>query len=261
MIVCIVTLSAQGSIYETSFEQPTYTVGDVDGQDGWYDLGGAYGDVHDVITGGGGEPSAPDGSQLLKVASLTDDPATYAEKVWSTTTYSDFYVSVDLAYALTGTPDDETTLARILINESNNRWKGLRVGFVYDQGTTYLFYDNNSTNVYLDLDTQTAGVQGAAADTFYRIVLHTYFSDTLSKQQYDLQVYDSGDNLLNEETSITPHGGNWQNYNMVTVSAASSTDDDSVEFYADDLTVEVPEPATLGLLLAGGLLGLLRRKR
>ncbi|MFA9477637.1 PEP-CTERM sorting domain-containing protein [Phycisphaerales bacterium AB-hyl4] len=231
---------ADASYWIEDFEQPTYTPGNIVGQDQW-DTDANPG-LREIVTGGtNGHPDAATGNQMMMLQT-TGSTATRAHRQWSPTQITDpFQIEVSLAYDNAGS-------------------NGIS-GFVYIQnavgfnGVIFGFWEGNFAgrdgNDWTTIDTN--GVTPTAG-TFYRFVVDIRPAD----MTWDLTIYDDQDQVLGSASNFASRNSvNQFSWIRPYLSDPSGPE---ARLYVDGISI-IPEPASLALFSIGGLLFLRRRAR
>lgn len=244
--------------YETSFEEPTWEVGDfisdrADGEDGtgpdgWRSTTSFGGEDRRVVVEGGvnGVPATLHGSQALMIGG-------------GTATLSAYYTFASEAAPITEPFTVEVVMARfggehggieMQINgdDRGDSFDGVRFGF--DENGFARHRSNKSSTPFTDL---TFGDDPVAVDTWVRWVIDV----DPANASYDLAIYDeaSGD-LIGQGSNLPSRGGEDEFVSFRVINSSTQP----VGQYIDSISI-VPEPASLGLLAIGGLTLLGRRRR
>jgi len=219
---------ATAAIFSTGFESPDYTLGALNGQQGWTKPFVVNAPITDVASAGVGDPAVPEGSQYAKVIRSTGDAR--AAKQFSTPALNTdpFVVDVLLAYGGVSTG----SLPLVYITNSESSFNGVIFGFQESGGQVNITYRN--LNTFTTLGT-------AVEDTFYRfqVVIDP------ATASYDIEVKTLGGSLIGSaQDALSRAGVNSFSHIGLSVLTGAGT------LYADQLDISpVPEPS--GLFLIG----------
>ena len=231
--------------FETGFESPGYTTGNLVGQDNWVTDSSTPDSGRQVVAGGvGGLPGAPDGSQMAMIASPSTNER--AQRSFAVTPITDdFFADITLAHRGVVASGDG---AYVYLNTPTSAFNGVIFGF----NDGFLAYRSGNTWVPIDTDPNTGAVDQASADTFYRFVAKVRPSDA----QYDLKVYDSGGVLIGDFENLYARNG-LSEFSQIRLFSLNTDD----VLFVDSISISpVPEPSSLGLIMTGIAIAI-RRKR
>lgn len=258
LLSCILAYGStpsEANVYYTSFEsneEPGYITGNLSGQNGW--SAGNQGGQRVVITGGGVNPVAPNGLQLVSLDG-TD--------LWQNLKFTDealterLYFSI--ASSISGTVTEDGLLTRLYLNNTSNGFHGAAFGIHREDGklrfyTQFKDGSNNGSTRY------TFGDVEASLDTFYRFEVDM----DISGKSYLIRVYDfeSGD-LLAASADGGFRGDLSINIDYLRLNTSTNSAND-ITAYFDQVaisTTPIPEPSSLALLVGSGVLLFILAKR
>ncbi len=254
--------------YSTSFEStdvPPYSLGNINGQNGWSLKGSTVLSSAQIINGGsGGAPATPDGTQMLALrnAPTSGGAPGGSPKValqFATTALTDTLHFSGLT-AFSGTIGTSTDIiSRFYLNDSANEFNGVIFGLRQESGSLRFFYNDG-------LSATSFGSVNALADTFYRFELDIQ----ITSRTFDIRVYSHDNNTLlgsYEGAAFRGTTSSLSHLRLNNLSTGTTPTGDNFVTYYDQIwinsTAAVPEPSTWALLLGAGALFLLithRRK-
>ncbi|MCD4831341.1 MAG: PEP-CTERM sorting domain-containing protein [Anaerohalosphaeraceae bacterium] len=239
IVAALAVTANAGILYQTGFEASEgFVVGSIDGQDGWVETNGAT----TILA----TTNSPFGSVNVLKIQKTGSSTPYARKYFETDANVD-RVLVDVeVYAQVGasTMKGYFTLG--------HEWRtGARWGFAGSgEGTGSNFYVQDGADV----------VYGTAHYSIWTTYKFVVSADAINTA-WSLDVYDGSDNLLDSFTDLGFQHEEYFATGGYRFDSFTVTRPTGATMIADDLVItEVPEPATMGILLLGGL-SLLRKRR
>lgn len=240
VVFALVSRSHADNILDVGYEDPTYSIGDISGQDGWSIID-SNGTAEVVSESASPTGSAPEGNQLLEL-DANDNAAVSAAKTFATQT-EPFTMSFEMAY---DAATDRGRSHTVYIGNTSDRFGGVNVGFDdVGTGTTDLFVtDADGKNLF--------GEGLAEEDTFYRFDIDI----RPAEQRYDVNVYDA-DGFV---AGSSDNGSRNSIDSFDRVIFSNFVGEDGTDNMFVDNVFAIPEPSTLVLLGLGGLL-LMKRRR
>ncbi|MCB8933645.1 MAG: PEP-CTERM sorting domain-containing protein [Fimbriimonadaceae bacterium] len=247
--------SAQ-TIFETGFEQPTYSVGDLGGQDGWMITpGNAVGTVQGGITSSGSQAA-----ELIDDASFGRAQRNISGATLGPVIVASYDMYVDAGWPLNMEADRFEAQARIEITGGIGVY-GLEFGFVKAPAGGYAGVPPNGAAYYLEAATETTPIDSAYAVVDpsgvvnawhnYRLVFDTSADLLLLYVDGALATQTPFDESVLSLSSLQLQNQRW----------GSSPQNNGSVYYDNVYVGTVPEPASLAALALGAAAILTRARR
>lgn len=252
-LLCLPGLAAATSLFNCGFEAPTYSIGDLSGQDGWMVTpANAVGSIQDKFVYSG-----------LQAVELIDG-ASFGRAQQSISGVPDPVLSASYAMMFDDVwqgpmeADRFEAQMRVEVTGSGGTF-GIEFGFLKAPSAGYETVPGDASAFYIEVGSESA-MLGKAYDVVdyaaYSNTWHTY--DLIFDNPNDLaQLYVDG--VLRTQLTITEDLTALSNV-QIQNQRWGTNPSNSESLYFDDLNVSVvPEPATFGVF-ALGLAALLRRR-